>query len=283
MKRFIIYFLFISFSLFLFGCLNTSMKKTNISSNEKTTSAKADDENFSNDKNSNVSSEPIEKEDLPSNTQKENPKNDLTIVIDPGHSSISSNETEPISPNSKEKKLKDTLGATGVNSKKPEYEITLGIALELEQILKKEGYNVILTKDKIETQLSNIERSEIGNKYNSSLIIRLHCDGVDSPKAQGASVLVPEVKGYINKEVANQSKIYGEKIINKYSEITGLKNRGLVYRGDLTGFNWSKVPIVLLEMGFLSNPKEDAYLSNSKNYKIIANAIAKGIDSCFTH
>jgi N-acetylmuramoyl-L-alanine amidase len=38
-------------------------------------------------------------------------------------------------------------------------------------------------------------------------------------------------------------------------------NRGLVARGDLTGFNWSNVPAILVEVGFLSNPTEDRQLA----------------------
>ena len=31
-----------------------------------------------------------------------------------------------------------------------------------------------------------------------------------------------------------------------------MKNNGVVERDDMTGFNWSKVPVILVEMGFLS-------------------------------
>ena len=51
-----------------------------------------------------------------------------------------------------------------------------------------------------------------------------------------------------------------------------MKNRGVVERTDLTGFNWSKVPVILVETGFLSNPQEDKLL-NSEEYQ---NKIAKG-------
>ncbi|MBO3372123.1 N-acetylmuramoyl-L-alanine amidase, partial [Clostridium perfringens] len=108
---------------------------------------------------------------------------DITIVIDPGHSSTISNETEPECPGSQKRKLKDTLGATGVQSKIPEYTITHGVAEELKKLLISEGYNVIMTKDSPDKQLSNIERTTIGNDNNANLIIRIHCDGVDSPKA----------------------------------------------------------------------------------------------------
>ena len=42
----------------------------------------------------------------------------------------------------------------------------------------------------------------------------------------------------------------------------GFKVNGIFERDDLTGFNWSKVPVVLVEMGFMSNYNEDEMMSN---------------------
>ncbi len=232
-----------------------------------------------NDTKNNIKSKDCK--DFNQNKDNKNNKDKITIVIDPGHSTSNSNEKEPNSPDSKEMKLKDTSGATGVCSKVPEYSITHGVSLELEKILKKEGYNVILTKREPSTKLSNIERTQIANKNNANLMIRIHCDGVDSPKAKGASILVPSIKGSITPKIAKRSFLYGEKIIDSYTKYTGLKNRGVVVRNDLTGFNWSKIPIVLIELGFISNPKEDAYLSNKSNYTKIATGISNGINACF--
>ena len=41
----------------------------------------------------------------------------------------------------------------------------------------------------------------------------------------------------------------------------GWPDRGLVARGDLTGFNWANVPAILTEVGFLTNPSEDRALA----------------------
>jgi N-acetylmuramoyl-L-alanine amidase len=41
---------------------------------------------------------------------------------------------------------------------------------------------------------------------------------------------------------------------------------GTVERDDLSGFNWSEIPVVLIEVGFLSNNKNDKLL-NSKSYQ----------------
>ena len=57
-----------------------------------------------------------------------------------------------------------------------------------------------------------------------------------------------------------------------------MKNRGVVQRTDLTAFNWSKVPVVLVEMGFLSNENEDKLLSNSSYQDKIAKGLFYGIN-----
>ena len=49
----------------------------------------------------------------------------------------------------------------------------------------------------------------------------------------------------------------------------------------MTGFNWSKVPVVLLEMGFLSNPLDEAYLIDGNNHGKMVEGIGRGIANCF--
>lgn len=298
MKNFVKFIcVILSLSIILVGCNNKEQKNaisnnSNISSNSNITShstAISDTKSVDNTKSStlknnkdNMNNKNTVNSDLnKADTQVNNKSKKITIVLDPGHSSKSSNEKECVSPDSKEEKLKDTTGATGINSNMPEYEITDKISKKLKELLEKDGYNVILTKDKVSEQRSNIERANIGNTANASLLVRIHCDGVDSQSANGASMLVPEVKGYVTKDIAQKSYLYGEKIINAYTKTTGIYNRGVIKRDDLTGFNWSKVPVVLLELGFISNPKEDAYLSNSNNYNQICEGIEKGINNCF--
>lgn len=175
-------------------------------------------------------------------------------------------------------KLKDTSGSVGLISKKNEYEIAMDVTLKLKEILEKDGYTVVLTKDNVETPLSSIERAEIGNRENANLMIRIHCDSFSNSNAKGASMLVPKQRGYITKEISEKSIEYGKNIIEEYTKKTGLNNRGLQYRSDLTGFNWSKIPVVLLELGFISNPEEDKFLSSEENINTIAEGIKDGIE-----
>lgn len=45
----------------------------------------------------------------------------------------------------------------------------------------------------------------------------------------------------------------------------------------MTGFNWSKVPVILVEMGFMSNPNEDKLLSQDTYQDKLAQGLCNGI------
>ncbi len=70
-------------------------------------------------------------------------------------------------------------------------------------------------------------------------------------------------------------------ILKSYCKKTGIKSRGLIVRDDLTGTNWSKIPVTLIEMGFLSNPVEDRFMQKAANQKKMATGIADGVDDYF--
>ncbi|WP_434304728.1 N-acetylmuramoyl-L-alanine amidase family protein [Clostridium botulinum] len=206
---------------------------------------------------------------------KENLKNKI-IVIDPGHGNRSNLELERVSPDGEEKKIKDGGGAEGVNSKTPEYLVAMDVALKLKEALQREDYTVIMTKNKHSESLGNIERAEVGNENNANLVIRIHADSADSGDAKGASMLVPSKRGYAS-EINELSRKYGDTLLREMVASANMNNRGIVEREDMTGFNWSKVPVVLVEMGFLSNVEEDKLL-NTEEYRIkIVKGLTEGV------
>ena len=59
---------------------------------------------------------------------------------------------------------------------------------------------------------------------------------------------------------------------------TGAKNRGVTQTDEMTGINWSKIPVTIVEMGFMSNPDEDQKLSDRHYQTMLAEGIADGVD-----
>ncbi|WP_420875128.1 N-acetylmuramoyl-L-alanine amidase [Pseudalkalibacillus hwajinpoensis] len=57
----------------------------------------------------------------------------------------------------------------------------------------------------------------------------------------------------------------------------GIHTKGISFRSDITGFNWSEVPTTLIEMGFMTNPEEDRNLSNPHYLRNLMTKLAEGI------
>lgn len=61
----------------------------------------------------------------------------------------------------------------------------------------------------------------------------------------------------------------------------GFKVNGIFERSDLTGFNWSEVPAVLVEMGYMSNPEEDQKMSQTSYQEKMMKSIAEATQKYF--
>lgn len=205
------------------------------------------------------------------------PKNNKVIVIDPGHANRSNLEKEQLAPGSSVMKIKDGGGAQGMFTGTPEYKVNMNVALKLKTILINKGYTVVMTKTQDSQSLGNIERANIGNNANAALVIRIHADSSTSSSAKGASMLVPSPINNDTKAIYAASKSYGTTVLSTLVKEVGMANRGISEHSDMTGFNWSKVPVILVEMGFLSNPDEDRLLSSETYEDKIAKALADGI------
>ena len=79
----------------------------------------------------------------------------------------------------------------------------------------------------------------------------------------------------------DDSYMLGEQIINAYCSQTGMKNNGVVLSDNMSGINWSTVPVTLLEMGFMSNQTDDENMQDAAYQKNLLQGFADGIDAYF--
>lgn len=189
----------------------------------------------------------------------------FTVCIDPGHQAKGDPRLEASSPDGNQRKARVSSGTAGVATKKAEYVVNLEASMILKDILNEKGYNVVMTRETHDVNLSNVERAQIANKVNADITIRVHCDSISNGGKTGASILVPSKKGKYTKTIYEQSNSYAEMLRDSLKS-NGVNVLGIFERDDITGFNWSTVPVVILEMGFMSNWNEDQMLSN-KSYQ----------------
>lgn len=205
-----------------------------------------------------------------------------TICIDAGHQRYGNNALEAIGPGSSTRKPKVTSGTEGKYTHKAESEVNLETAKKLKNILISRGYKVVMVRESQDVNISNIQRAEIANKSNADLAIRIHCDGSGNSDLHGYFILTPSSSNrFLSSSIVNSSLRLTKCLLPAIQKATGANNRGISYRDDLTGTNWSKVPTVLVEMGEMSNKQEDYALSTPAYQEKMATGMANGIDDYF--
>lgn len=207
-------------------------------------------------------------------------RSQYTVGIDPGHQQRGNSSTEPAAPGSRTRKAKVSGGTYGRYSRIPEYKLTMAVANQLKKELTARGYKVVMTRTRNNVNISNAQRAQKLNK-SCNIAVRLHADGVASSSAHGASMQCSTKRNRYVGKLFNQCNSLSQKILAAYTRSTGLKNRGIAYRDDLTGTNYSKIPVTLIEMGFMTNRSDDLYMSKAANQKKMAKGIANGIDAYF--
>ena len=224
-----------------------------------------------------------------------------TIVIDPGHGGKDSG----------------TMGTK--RFKVYEKHVALAVSLKLGKYISETfpEVEVIYTRDS-DVFLELNERTEIANKSNADLFISIHCDGFTNPKPSGASVFVMGMsKLKANMDVAmrensaiylednykqkyegfdpkspesyivfslmqntylNQSLKIAEQVENQFSTRANRKSRG-VKQAPFYVISRTNMPSILIECGFLTNPKEEEFLHSDLGQDYIASAIFRAFRS----
>ncbi len=205
----------------------------------------------------------------------------IMVAIDAGHQSKGNYDTEPIGPGAKIKKAKVSSGTQGSYTKVPEYKLTLVIAKKVKKELLKRGYEVYMIRDKDKVNLSNKERAELANKSGADIFIRIHADGSTDPDVHGTSTLYPSKDNPYVSELSKDSQSLAEAVVNAMCHSTGAKNRGAIARDDMSGINWSKLPVTIIEMGYMTNKTEDKLMQTKKYQNKLVQGICDGIDEYF--
>ena len=178
-------------------------------------------------------------------------------------------------------KIKVAGGTQGVSTGIPEYELTLDIALILRDELLLKGYNVVLVRESNDVNISNAERAQLANASGADIFIRLHADGSDNSSVTGATTLCQSPSNPYNADMYQSSRLLSECILSGYTQVTGIKSRGVSETDTMTGINWSRVPVTIIEMGFMTNASEDQKMNDDEFQKLMVEGLIYGIDMYF--
>ncbi len=194
------------------------------------------------------------------------------IGIDPGHQARGNNEKEPIAPGSTETKAKVATGTKGVSTGTPEHVRDLEIAFALREILEALGAEVLMTRETADVDISNVERAVMMNEWGADAVLRIHCDGATDRGVHGLGMYVRKTGAMVK-----ESEMLARCLIASMSARSGAAQRGVFRRDTYTGLNWSAVPCVLVECGYMTNPTEDELLARPEYQLALCLGMTEGL------
>jgi N-acetylmuramoyl-L-alanine amidase len=186
------------------------------------------------------------------------------ICLDPGHGTAPAIavQQEPIAPGSSLLKVKDGGGAPG------EAPVVLAIARRTKTELERRGLRVVMTRNGPGYRGGNVDRAQFCNRRGAALMLRIHADGSTDTSRRGVATLYPP---------GRPPSLRAARLVQRaVVRATGAPDLGLVARRDLTGFNWARVPVILVETGFLTSPVERLLLRSPAYQARIARGLAEG-------
>jgi N-acetylmuramoyl-L-alanine amidase len=160
-----------------------------------------------------------------------------------------------------------------------EKKITLKVAKLAKEALEFRGYKVRMTRSKDE-YISLSERVNLASVVQGKLFISFHCNS--SPlksEVNGVEIFYHESKDAKRQKA---SKRLASQALHSFLQQTGAHSRG-VKKGNFYVIRETKMPSILVEIGFLTHSEERLRLNDSLYLEKIAHGIATGVDRYFNY
>src|SRR3954453_13120870 len=184
------------------------------------------------------------------------PEPGARVVLDPGHGG-------------------DDPGAINEAAGLVERELVLDIARRTEALLEEAGYSAALTRSDSATGYANTPRGVIANACHAFVYVSIHLNSFDEPEPNYAKTYW----GIEEKDAAFASVMQAA-LVPRLQPGTTLGDSGLEVLEN-GGLLTARMPAVLVEPGFLSNPEEATRLADpaGERREAIAAAVTDGVDT----
>lgn len=153
----------------------------------------------------------------------------------------------------------------GINEK----DITLDVSKRVEALLKKQGYQVTMTRTN-DIYVSLADRVSISETNAPDIFVSIHVNSSTKPEITGIET------HYYHQESLNLAQTVHSSLASKIQS----NNRGL-FKSKFYVINHTTAPAILIEIGFISNDNERAQLVSEKRKQDTAKAIVEGINNYF--
>ena len=180
---------------------------------------------------------------------------DILVVLDPGHGG-----TDP--------------GAISTIRKMKESELVLDVTKQVNQMLVDAGFRTLMTRS-TDVSVSLQDRVIMANEANADLYVSVHANAATNTSVNGIENLYypSELDPNDNRDNKKLAQVFQAEMVSHL----GAFNRGIVARDKLYVIRETKMPAVLVEMGFLTHKEEEDKLATGEYRKKVAESIYQSI------
>lgn len=177
------------------------------------------------------------------------------ICIDPGHGGIKPGAVGKITINGCIQRLAEKDVVFGLDHNAPG---GIGVSNRVGHHLRKNGYCTIMTRE-ADCDIQLNERARIAVRNKAGVFVSIHCNSYADPQANGIEV-------YVHPNQKNGAQILSRHILDEIlsqPECMGIRDRGVkTARFRVLEGTYAHMPAVLVELPFISNPKEATLLAD---------------------
>lgn len=203
------------------------------------------------------------------------------VAIDAGHQRYGNSAQEPIGPGASETKPKVSSGTAGCVSGWAEYQLNLVVAQKLKAELIARGYEVVMIRESHDVDLSNSQRAQIANDSGADVFVRIHANSSTNSSTNGILTMSPSAGNPYVGNMYQQCYDLSSCVLNRMVQETNANNMGVYQTDSMSGINWCKIPVTIVEMGYMSNPTEDSLMATDSYQNKLTTGIANGLDDYF--
>ncbi len=154
------------------------------------------------------------------------------------------------------------IGPTGLQEK----DVALAVAQDLRTLLQRQHVDVVMVRD-ADIFVPLEDRAQIAARAGATLFISIHANAAVDPNASGAQAFY----------ASPQSAALATALLDEMSRAAGLAPRGLMQARFKVLVDNPRIPAVLVETAFISNPREEQMLRSPAIQQTLAEGLARGI------
>lgn len=190
----------------------------------------------------------------------------MKIAVFAGHGGSDPGAVDPI-------ELEENDGIYQDDIYSEESDINLAAALILQPMLEQKGHEVLMGRTE-DVYVNLYDRVDLANENNVDLVISLHANAAASSNAEGIETLYYSSAKFTSRKGKRLASLVQKRLI----DVTDTPDRGIKGREKLWVLRKTNMAAVLVEMGFITNLREEKLLNEREYLYLLMEAVAAGVE-----